>query len=94
MPKYVQCNGQKFGVVLEEFSITQRFCIKNAKIHLFKKIMEIEILLMVDFYAFSKVLHFFKIFRVFLISSVAHTKIVEMHNILSEHSRPKTVELD
>ena len=56
--------------------------------------MEIEILLMVDFYAFSKVLHFFKIFRDFLNSSVAHTKIVEMHNILSEHSKPKTVELD
>ena len=30
-------NGQKFSVVLEQFSITPKFWVKKAKIHLFKK---------------------------------------------------------
>ena len=59
----------------------------------FEKHQIIEILLIVDFYAFLKMLHFSKLFEIFQNHQLFLVKLLNALNLF-EHCMPNTVELD
>ena len=66
--------------------------VTNRSVRL-EKHQTIEILLMVDFLRFFKILHFSKFFEIFEIHKYFLVKLLNALNLF-EHCRPNTVKLD